>query len=225
MTNKKTAFNGILSDKKFIAAVLVLLLCNLAIYKHLLHTDNKNYDAFRSEFPSIIPGWKSTEVKYDPVVIATLDPDKTVWKNYRNESGNAVDLFMACYNSLEKADLSHSPIVCFTGQGWDIQETSVIDVPLGLQGDHIIKVNRILQKKADSVMVTFYWYQAKNMAFSNRGLQKTYLFCQELIGKSGANAFVRLTSMVDSNITIEKTDLLLKGFLKEVYPDMERYYN
>jgi EpsI family protein len=228
MSNSKKEiglFKQLIRDKKFIAAVLILIICNFVLYKNLLTTSGNNTDAFKTEFPSRISEWTATEVKYNPSVISTLDPDKTIYLNYHNDVSSPITLFIACYNSLEKADLSHSPIVCFTGQGWDIEGTSIREVSLGPPENKTIEVNQMIQNKADAVMITFYWYQTKNIAFSNRGEQKMYLFFQKLLGNSEGNAFVRLTKMVDIGESEESTIMLLTNFMKEFYPELRRYYN
>jgi len=69
-----------------------------------------------------IPGWVSEDIKFDKRILGVLDPDRVVYKSYRKEGSPPITLFITYYKSLEKADLSHSPIVCFTGQGWKIKK-------------------------------------------------------------------------------------------------------
>ena len=218
-------FNKIKSDKKFIIAVLILILGNLFIYRTILYDSSDILTAFKDEFPSKISDWTAEEVEYDPTVIASLDPDKTIYKTYYSEGKSPVTLFIAGYNSLEKADLSHSPIVCFTGQGWDIKETAEKEISIGFPENITVKVNQMIQNKAGAVMVTFYWYQSKDYAFSNRGKQKIYLLFQKLLGKSEGNAFVRLTIIVDRGESLEKSITTLSDFLDVFYPELRRYYN
>ena len=221
---KMTIFNEIKSDKKFIVAAVVLIFSNFFIYSNLMDHSNNNTVAFREEFPSKISDWTATEVEYDPAVISSLDPDKTIYKTYYSKDKSPVTLFIAGYNSLEKADLSHSPIVCFTGQGWDIKETSVKEIFLEPPENRTIKVNQMIQNRADSIMVTFYWYQTKRYAFNNRGKQKIYLFIQKLFGKSEGNAFVRLTATVAQGEDQKNTIMVLNDFVKEFYPELRRYF-
>ncbi|MBN1832697.1 MAG: EpsI family protein [Deltaproteobacteria bacterium] len=212
------------SDTKFIIAVLVLCLCNLLIYKTILFHSNKNPDSFNGEFPSQIADWIAKDVLYDENVIAALNPDKTIYRNYYKNENPAITLFIACYNTVEKADLSHSPIVCFTGQGWDITETNTEKIDIGSIENNIVKINQIVQKKADTTMITFYWYQSKDRAFNNRGLQKLYLFLERLLGKSEKNAFVRLTVTIPGGMSNGKAHILLDEFTKKLYPVLREYF-
>ncbi len=74
-----------------------------------------------------------------------LSPDKIIDRSYRN--GNIdppITLFIAYYRTLEKADLSHSPVVCFTGKGWNIEKIIEKEIPVNLLDVSKIKVNQIL---------------------------------------------------------------------------------
>lgn len=220
-----TLLKQIISDKKFIVTVLILILGNFFIYKNMLSDAGNASTAFKGEFPSKISDWTATEVEFDPAVISSLDPDKTIYKTYFKDDKTPVTLFIAGYNSLEKSGLSHSPIVCFTGQGWDIKKTNKKEISLGPPENGTITVNQMVQNRAGAVMVTFYWYQSKDYAFSNRGKQKIYLLFQKLLGKSEGNAFVRLTSMVNRGESPEKSIMVLNDFVKKFYPELRRYYN
>ena len=120
---------------------------------------------------------------YDKKVLSGLGADKTIYKTYYRNGNIPITLFMAYYNTLEKADLSHSPFVCFTGQGWEILETSKKTIPVNFSGTEKIKVNQLIQKKMDTSMIALFWYQSAGHSFSNRGLQKISLFFNKLLGK------------------------------------------
>ncbi|MBN1847924.1 MAG: EpsI family protein [Deltaproteobacteria bacterium] len=195
----------------------------MIVYKSIARDPSNQSFHFKNEFPSHISDWSAKDVLYDKAVIASLDPDVTVYKTYYKNDLYPVTLFIAGYHSLEKADLSHSPIVCFTGQGWDIIDTRTNKISMALDNE-IIYFNQMVQKKAETTMITFFWYQTKTRSFSNRGLQKFYLFFQRLIGKSDYNAFVRLTATNTHDESLEETMLLLIDFAKELYPELRRHF-
>ncbi len=211
------------SHTKFVLAVVALSLFNGILYWSELSPADEGVSAFPADFPSRISDWQATEVAYDPVVLGVLDPDRIVYKTYRQEGRLPVTLFLACYGTLEKADLSHSPIVCFTGQGWEITDTSIGEVSVSEDGSAKIGVNQMVQDKLATRMVSLHWYQSAHGAFTNRGAQKINLFFRSMLGKSDNNAFVRITAVVPRDQTVESAKTEMRSFVQDLYPDLRRY--
>ena len=210
-------------DLKFFLAVVVLCLSNIFTYTNVFSTPF-NERASTKEFPSKISGWVAKDVVYDNKILRVLAPDKTIYKTYQKDGSQPITLFMAYYNTLEKADLSHSPIVCFTGQGWDILKSSQKEMPVNLSGTERIKVNQLIQKKLDTLMITLFWYQSADSAFSNRGIQKISLFVNRLIGEPNCNSFVRVTINVPRGGSEEKTLSELYAFVQDLYPELKKFF-
>ena len=116
-----------------------------------------------------------------------MNPDKIVYKSYHRDGRPPVTLFIGYYKTLEKADLSHSPIVCFAGQGWEIENTTKKEISIDLPDTPKIRVNQMTQKKLNATMVALYWYQSAYRASTNRGIQKLSLFLDKLWGKPDHN--------------------------------------
>ena len=122
-------------DVKFLIAVFAFSVAIFFVYKSILLTPSAAYE-FTKTFPSRISSWVADDVTYDKNVLSSLEIDKTVYKTYHKHGVQPITLFIGCYNSLTKSDFSHSPIVCFTGQGWEISETSKAEIPI----DESVKV-------------------------------------------------------------------------------------
>lgn len=210
-------------NPKLVTAIGILLVCNIFLYTRIFgHNEAKSHPI--KEFPNRISGWASRDVSYDPKVLSSLDPDKIVYKTYyRNQEDPPVTLFIAYYNALEKADLSHSPIVCFTGQGWKISEAREVPVPLGESKASHIKVNKIYLRQLNTSMIAYYWYQSPDRAFANRGLQKLYMFWIKMWGRSDGNAFVRVTVPVQGRESEQDMTKYLSSFVKALYPALRKY--
>jgi len=212
-------------DIKFIMAVTILFLCNILLYKNIFFTPVVTPHVFTKEFSSRISNRIATDVVYDKDVISSLDPDKTVYKTYYNKQGSPITLFMACYSTLEKADLSHSPVVCFTGQGWEISKTGKQEINIGIPVKSTIKVNQLIQNKLETTMITLYWYQSADNAFSDRGFQKILLFFNKIFEKPVQNAFVRVTATVPPDGSVNKTASEVYSFVKDIYPELLEFFN
>ncbi len=212
------------SDKKFFLATLVLLFCSFFIYKSLFFISPNTSPVFPDTFPDRISKWHGENVDYDKEVLASLDTDKTIYKTFYSKGYPPITLFMGCYNTLEKADLSHSPVVCFTGQGWEITGNGFKNIPFDQSNLESIKVNQTIQHKSDKNLITFYWYQTQRRAFTNRGFLKLSLFFHKLLGQSDKNAFVRLTVIVPKKMTLDIGSGYLSEFVKKMYPHMKNYF-
>ena len=64
--------------------------------------------------------WRGTDISYDESVFQVLGADATFLREYKNGEGGTVYLYLGYYGDMQKADLSHAPIICYTGQGWTI---------------------------------------------------------------------------------------------------------
>lgn len=194
-------------------------MANIAAYENILPQKGPELSN-EKKIPATIAGWTSSDINYDKSIIDVLEPDITVYKQYVKDAQTPVTLFIAFYNTAEKSDLSHSPIVCFTGQGWEILSSSQKNIPVETTEEKAIKINRIEQKLNEIYMVTYYWYQSSKKAYSNRGIQKISLLWDKLMGKNDKNAFIRLTIQAPTKTYVKKAEIILERFIKDFYPTL-----
>jgi|GEM_PF-1698036 len=201
----------------FLLCAAVLLLYMGAFLPH--------EDVTREEkaFPSGIEGFAVEDVQYDQEVIGVLSADHVVYKRFLRTDRVPITLFVALYETLEKTDFSHSPVVCFSGQGWSIDRQTKEELLLDEAKGRGIRVNQLIQSKMGIRMITLFWYQCRRGVVDNRGFLKLALFYDSLFGKSGRNAFVRVTAVVPDKKSIEETAASLGDFVREVYPALNQY--
>ena len=204
--------------------IAILLLCVAVL---ILYTGAflPKESAVRGEkvFPSRIGGFEAEDVQYDQEVIGILSADYVVYKHFHRNDRAPITLFVALYEGLEKTDLSHSPIVCFTGQGWKIERQTKEELFLDEANHSRIRVNQLIQSKMGIRMITLFWYQCRRGVVDNRGFMKLSLFYDSLFGRSGRNAFVRVTAVVPETKSVEETAASLGDFVREVYPALSQY--
>ena len=209
---------------KFIITILILSIGLGVIYQHILFPKDAGTIS-DNKFPATIADWRSRDVSYNSEVLSVLSTDKIIYKTFSNgSSAPPVTLFMAYYRTLEKADFSHSPLVCFTGQGWRIEKTNKTEISFDGADTSSIKVNYMIQRKLGTTMITLFWYQSAKHALANRGVQKLSLFFDKLTGNSEKNAFVRLTSVVPEGTSAEQTTANMVEFLRLLYPELKKYF-
>ncbi len=207
-----------------IIAIGILLVCNLFLYAQVF-CHHQATSHLTKKFPDRIADWQSEDVVYDAKVLSSLAPDKIIYKTYyRNKEDPPVTLFMACYDTMEKADLSHSPVVCFTGQGWKIEESREMRIPLGRSNASHITVNMIYLQRLNMAMIAYYWYQSPDRAFANRGIQKLHMFWRKMWGRPDKNAFVRITVPLKDRQSAQETTRYLSSFVRALYPELRGFF-
>lgn len=210
---------------KFVLAILVLIGSVLFVYLNLYSAPDPK-EVVVKEFPSHFKNWRAREIVYDKQVLSVLSPDLIVYKSYKSRDKlPPVQLFMSYYNNLGKADCSHSPIVCLSGQGWKIETITKMEIPIGLPKLSTIRVNQMILNKMDTTMIALFWFQSANNAYANRGIQKLSLFAGRLMGRRDNNAFVRVTTDVPRGKSVNEVMPHITAFVRDLYPVMERFFN
>ncbi|MFX0135041.1 MAG: exosortase C-terminal domain/associated protein EpsI [Candidatus Hodarchaeota archaeon] len=168
--------------------------------------------------PKILPikfgEWNSSEISYNEKVFEALGADITFFRKYKNSNGNPVYLYIGYYEDMEKADLSHAPIICYTGQGWTILNERCQKIHMNPSE---ISINNMLIQKGTQKRVVFYWYQLSDKAVASHIKQKLLLTFNRLLRKEDASAFIRVSTPVQEN-NVEQAIEMQKAFIKEAYP-------
>ena len=211
------------SALKRVTVSVILAVSVMALYWCLARDVGKE-EGDKYEFPRIIGVWAGQDVSYDRDLLDVLNADRITYREFTSEDGRRVTLFSAYYGSLEKADFSHSPIVCLTGQGWSIEGTGTKEIVVDSGEAGRIVVNEMVQTKTDTRMIALYWYQSGRGVERNRGVQKLKLFLERLVGRVDENAFVRVTAVVPQGGNLPQTRQDVYDFIRAVYPCLRQMF-
>ena len=204
----------------FVCACVVLVAANVVLHKSILPA--RDFLPFsQAVFPSELATWHGTDISYDQAIKDLLSPDAIVYKGYRRpQTDQQIALFLAYYSTLERADFSHSPVVCVTGQGWEIVRVTTRQVFTKSIEAPVVRVTELQMRKSETTMLAAFWYQSSTTAFTNRGPLKLSLFLSRILGDSDANAFVLLTSRVEDGTSVEDASRFLSDFIADLYPPL-----
>jgi len=80
--------------------------------------------------PQQIGGWTGQEVPLDEAIVRATDTDAHVSRSYLRHGGlTSVYLYIAC--GVKARDLMpHRPEVCYTGNGWTLEDRDSVELPL-----------------------------------------------------------------------------------------------
>jgi hypothetical protein len=125
----------------------------------------------RVRFPKTVPDFHSREAPITSVEATNLPPDTTFGRRiYWQDDGFAAQL-SAVMMKTDRTSI-HRPQVCITGQGWKIEKTEIIDIPVPLPSPYLLKATCITsskmardpktEKESPRASVYVYWFVSEN---------------------------------------------------------------
>lgn len=203
-----------MNNQKTIITITIMLITVLltGLFNHSERiAPNKPF----SEFPLKIGQWQGEKGELDQKVYNILGVEDYVLANYKNNSGERVNLYVGFYQSQKEGDIIHSPKNCMPGAGWKITGTSIETVNVSDDEKNISVIKLLLQKGAEKQIV-LYWFQSRGRIIFSEYMQKIWLVIDSVTRQRTDGSFVRLISPVI--IDEEKTIKALKDFAQKVYP-------
>lgn len=159
-------------------------------------------------------GWTlNAEASFNSIITQALALDDYVNLIY-SKNGRNITLYVGYYGSLTKVGAAHSPLVCVPGQGWAIINTDSVIFSVG---DKKIDAHAIQAEKNGQKRLIVYWYQVYDKTFSGTLKQKLYGFFAKTFYGNEKNAFVQITSAINTDAE-ENTFELTRDFLNHFYP-------
>jgi EpsI family protein len=203
---------------KLVILILCFALTSVIIYWH------PSSKAVEKKIPlskalSNINGWAMTgNTPLDPTIVKALELDDYINQNYSNGS-NTISLYIGYYLTTKKVGATHSPLVCFPGQGWAVSNTK--DESLTIGAHHLQLASMIIDMGPRKELV-LYWYQSFDKTSSGTFLQKIYALWAKFLNRGEENAFVRISISMDRQ-SIEKAFITGVEFINTFYPPFLKY--
>ena len=206
------------SKKQTRLIVLVLLLAVTTLVVHMGKgsvaptTKSRNLRAVFGPVPGYTITYQSplTEDVY-----RFLDLDDYTSVGYGQEGAAApVGLYIGYYFSLDKVSAAHSPLVCFPGQGWTVDQPK--KRRLDING-HAINLAEIVARLDNRQELILYWYQAGETTAPEVYRNKFNAVFNKMNGKSQEHAFVRV-SVPFTGDTADQARAIGEQFIAAFYP-------
>ncbi|MBK1725257.1 VPLPA-CTERM-specific exosortase XrtD [Thiocystis violacea] len=205
-------------------AVLPLLVA-IAVFAHSL-PEREDVTPKRPElvfFPSNIGEWRGQRGQIEPIYLDALKLDDYLMADYRNPTGDLINLYIAYYESQRKGASVHSPKSCLPGGGWRLQDFSQRAIPGTGVGGQPIRVNRSLIQMGEKRALVYYWFQQRGRVMTNEYLVKWYLFWDALTRNRTDGALVRLTLDAPLGEDLNELDALMSEFVNLIEPSLRRF--
>ena len=148
-----------------------------------------------------------------------LKLDDYVYTDYDGPNGR-VNLYIGYYYTASKAYASHSPLVCYPSQGWEItREPTTHSL---IVGPHSINYEEIVASLGEEKELVLFWYQSYLRTNSQIYQNKIDMGYNKLINNDEQHAFVRVSVpfKMAANKNMKKTAL---SFMKAFYPQFAEF--
>lgn len=172
-------------------------------------------------FARINGGDISNEFPMDSSIVAALKLDDYLYKSYARGTG-AVNLYIGYYRSVKKVGAAHDPLVCFTGQGWQLKNRGSGQYTLTRDPNLKISYSMMIAERKGERELVVYWFQANEKAVANTQSQKFAMVLDKFAGRNEDNAFVRLSASVEDG-THDAVRKRMFDFIEDFYPEFYRY--
>jgi EpsI family protein len=170
----------------------------------------------------VIGGWRPVgNIGLDPRIVDELKLDDYLFQSYGRDN-KLVNLYIGYYRSAGKVGAAHDPLVCFQGQGWQINSRDSGEYLLTRrQGQKISYSSMIAAREGDREYIV-YWFQSNGKATASTPSQKLAMVLNRISGGGEDNAFVRVSATIGEE-TPEAVKKRLLDFIEDFYPEFHRY--
>ena len=173
------------------------------------------------EFPMQVGKWSGTRQTMELKFIKELDLTDYIIADYKDETGKAVNFYVAYYESQRKGESIHSPETCLLGGGWQFRQAGGSSMTLS-SGEQI-PMNRAIIEKEPIRQVSYFWFPSRDRILTNAFEMKWYNFWDALTRQRTDGALVRVITLVYPDETAARAEERLKLFIKDIYPVLSEY--
>jgi hypothetical protein len=100
----------------------------------------------RVRFPDRVVGFRAIDAPISDVEVTNLPPDTSYGRKLYWDAGGFKAQMSAVMMKTDRTSI-HRPQVCITGQGWKIQKTEVIDIPIAAPVPYNLKATCLTSTK------------------------------------------------------------------------------
>ena len=175
-----------------------------------------------SEFPKQLGGFSQVgeDQEFSDEIMANLGVDHYIMRQYRDQNGYRLGLYIGYYESQTEGQIIHSPKHCMPGSGWNTIESK--EVPLmGADSSHPpIKINKLFLQKGLDKQLALYWYYSRGRVVANEYKDRFYMVVDSLLRKRSDGALVRITGSGNDLLEDEKKQL---QFAEHILKNIDQY--
>ncbi len=148
-------------------------------------------------------------------IVRELKLDDHVFRSYR-KGNDSVSLYVGYYLSAKNVGAAHDPLVCFPGQGWNVEGIRLGEVNTR-SGFPAVSYSSMIAERDGLKEMIFYWFQAYDHTSPGTLGQKVSLLRQRFLKSGEDNAFVRISCPIGDR-PVEEAHRIIDDFIVNFYP-------
>jgi exosortase D (VPLPA-CTERM-specific) len=176
-----------------------------------------------SQFPMQLGDWHGRQSSLDGIYTDALKLDDYLLADYVGPSGNAVNVYIAYYNSQRKGEAAHSPRSCLPGGGWQMSDFGQVDLADVSISGRVLRVNRTLIEMGDQRQLVYYWFQQRGRVITSEFAVKWYLFWDALTAHRTDGAMVRIITPLSASTPVADADRRVTDVISKMAPQLTRF--
>ncbi len=207
-----------------IITVIVIFIVAILFTRLYLHTEDEVPVRDKlTNFPLSIGKWEGSEIGLGPDIVEAVGVDDYIMRNYAfrdRKDPYWVNLYVGYYESQRKGKTYHSPQNCLPGSGWQMIKRERI--PILMDGNRMVVVNKALIQKGLEKQLVIYWYQDRGRIIASEYLAKFYLIYDAVKRRRTDGALVRILAPVRDN-DIEEAFEHEEVFVRHIFPYLKKF--
>lgn len=196
----------ILASSLFVAVII-----STSIFKR--HDNVITSEPF-SKFPKIIGEWRSNQVQLPPSIIEVAAASDYYNGTFTSSADKKINLHISYYQDQKLGPAPHSPTLCIPGDGWKIIKNEPI--VLNSNKGRTIIVSRLIIKKGQRKIVTYFWLKQGSRVFSQQFMARLNLIWFAIKENRADAALIRMVSEVSNTESVDDVDNRMKELAKEL---------
>jgi len=212
-----------MSNKSFYSSLVILLFALSAVAVIYSRPVPVVVQTNLERLPLVMAGYSATEDSFSESVYRELNADKHLYRHYRSQNGDQIDLYIGYYGTAKGGRTGHNPYACLPGGGSAIVDTGQVYLKQAVTGK-TSPVNYIQSRKSDMSTVMLHWYQTAGNKVISTGLkQNIERFLGRVLHNRNDGAFVQITaSVADGDVT--KTRQRVERFAELLLDQLPNYW-
>lgn len=174
-------------------------------------------------FPLTLADWTGTRGKLEDEYLKALQFSDYTLIDYRRGVDEAINFYVAYYETQRKGESIHSPETCLLGGGWVFKEKGRLELPLSGEPGRAIAVNRVVMETPGSAMLGYFWFPQRGRILTSAVELKLYTFWDALTRQRTDGALVRVLTPIRSQEPVATAEARLQAFVREAVPALDRF--
>jgi EpsI family protein len=179
-------------SKEWLVALVIMVAAGLFL-RSISHGEAVQLRQSFTDFPFQIAQWTGKELGFEEDIIQKLRVDDYMMRQYADEQGLPLALYVGYYQSMRQGATYHSPKNCLPGSGWYFVKTGTARLDVTDAQGQTVEINRyVIQKGLDKQLV-LYWYHDRGRIITSEYWAKIYMVLDAMVKNRTDGSLVRIT--------------------------------